>query len=236
MKKYTNPPLVEAVFEFFYTSSSWSPVIPGMFFNEIKDKFPVITQNQGGFGFSIDASGVILGGGHNELTQYKNITNDTIIQLSGNLLTVNKLPKYSGWESYLETITYAINALNRVIKVDKINRIGLKAINKIDIKNHTIEQFKYHFNIYPTLPVNINSLNSIQINIESPVIENKEILAISLNSLRKEPNYEAPVMFQIYVTRIIDVPENIIEWTEQAHKLLYTTFDNSLTIDCKNNF
>ena len=56
------------------------------------------------------------------MTQYKNSTNDTIIQLSSNLLTVNKLPKYNGWESYSEIIIFAIKALNRALKIDRIDR------------------------------------------------------------------------------------------------------------------
>lgn len=236
-KMYKNPPLVEAVFELFYSSNSWSSIIPGMFYNEIKDKFPNITQNQGGFGIAIDGKGVKIGSGNGDLTQYKNTNNDTIIQLSGNLLTVNKLPRYNGWESYLEIITYAVEALNRVIKIDRVNRIGLKTLNKIDIKNHTLEQLKKHFTVYPNLPTSVNNnLNSVQVNLESPIIENKEILAILLATLKKEPKYEAPVMFQIYITRINDIPEDYKEWLEDSHNKLSETFENSLTVFCKKQF
>lgn len=238
-KKYINPPLVEAVFEFFYHSNDWSPIIPGIFYSEIKDKFPNITKNQGGFGISFDNNGIkIGGGGSNELTQYRNESNNTLIQLSNNLLTVNKLPEYDGWDSYLETIKFAINALNRVLNVEKINRIGLKAINKIEINSHSYNNFKKYFTIYPLIPKNIKTdLSSIQLNFETPIIDKTEILAISLATLRKEPNYEAPVMFQLYVTRIREIEnEKIEQWLESSHKIIVETFENSLTENCKNNF
>ncbi|MDP3643059.1 MAG: TIGR04255 family protein [Bacteroidota bacterium] len=236
-KIYKNPPLVEAVFELFYSSSSWSPIIPGMFFNEVRNRFPNITQNQGGFGIAFDNKGLKIGSGNGDLTQFKNANNDTIIQLSGNLLTVNKLPIYNGWDSFLEVISFAIDALKRVVKIDRVDRIGLKTINKVDIKGHSLEQLKKYFTIYPNLPLGVNSnLSSIQINLESPLIEKVEILAISLVTLRKEPNYEAPVMFQLYLTRVAEIPEDFIDWLMKSHKILSETFENSLTEYCKNQF
>lgn len=236
-KIYKNPPLVEAVFELFYTSNSWSSITPGMFYNEIKNKFPNISQTQGGFGIAFDGKGLKIGSGNGDLTQYKNSNNDTIIQLSSNLLTVNKLPEYKGWESFLEVITYAIDTLKHIVEIEKIDRIGLKTLNKIDIKSHSLDQLKKYFSVYPNLPSNINNdLNSIQINLETPIIEKKEILAILMATLLKEPYYEAPVMFQIYMTRISDIPENYTEWLESAHEKLSETFENSLTEFCKNQF
>ena len=237
-KKYLNPPLVEAVFELFYNTSDWTAVIPGMFYNEIKDKYPKISQSQGGFGFSLDNKGIKIGGGGSELTQYRNETGNSIIQLSGSLLTVNKLPEYESWDSYLEAIKYGINALSKVIKINKVNRIGIKAINKVDIEKCTYENFKKHFTIYPLIPKNItNELNSIQLNVESPVIEQEEVLAISLSTLRKEPNYESPTMFQLYVLRTKEIEIGKIEkWLGKSHSILTETFENSLTKYCKEKF
>lgn len=233
-KKYNNPPLVEAVFEMFFTSSAWSSIIPGLFYNEIKEKYPIITQNQGGFGIAFDNKSLNIGPSNNQLTQYKNNSGDTIIQLAGNLLTVNKLPKYTGWESYLETIIFAVETLKRVIRIDRIDRIGLKAINKIDIKINSIEQLKKYINIYPNISSNPNiEVSSIQINLESQIIENTEVCSILVGTLRKEPNYEAPILFQIYVTRINTIPEDYKSWVEHAHTQLSETFESSLTQFCK---
>lgn len=233
---YKNPPLVEAVFELFYSSNSWSPIIPGLFYNEIKNQFPNITQKQSGFGI-IEGLGLKIGGGNGEMTQYKNSTNDTIIQLSGNLLTVNKLPKYNGWESYSEIIIFAIKALNSVLEINRIERMGLKTINKVDIGNHSLEQLKKYFKIYPFIPEEMDDkLNSIQMILESPISEDKEILAIQLSTLRKEQNYQAPVLFQIYVTRIKDIPDNYIDWLEQSHIILSETFEKSITTFSKERF
>lgn len=235
--KYKKPPLVEAVFEYFFTSKEWTSIIPGLFYSQIKEKFPIISQSKGGFGVTFDGKGLQIGGGNSDLTQYKNKEGNTIIQLSRNMLTVNKLPKYEGWESFIEIIVFAVESINKTLKIDKVERIGLKSLNKIDIHTHSLDNIKNHFTIYPVIPLNSGkNLNSIQLNIETPIIENKEVLAISLVTLRKEPNYNAPVMFQLYVTRMIDVPSNYRDWLEKAHLTLYKSFIQSLTTATKELF
>lgn len=235
--KYTNPPLVEAIFEYFFSSTEWSSIVPGLFYSEIKDKFPNISKNKGGFGVTFDGKGLKIGGGNGDLTQYKNQEGNTIIQLSNNILTVNKLPKYDGWESFIEIIVYAVESLNKVLNIKKVERIGLKSLNKIDIKSHSLENLRTYFTIYPVIPITSNNnCNSINLNIETPLIENKEILAISLATLKKEANYQAPVMFQLYITRIKDVDSNYREWLNKAHLTLYNSFIESLTAEAKKQF
>jgi uncharacterized protein (TIGR04255 family) len=238
-KKYIKPPLVEAVFELFYRTSEWSPVIPGIFYNEIMNNFPNITNSHSGFGITLDPKGLKIGGGNPELTQYKSAGNDTIVQLSSNLFTINKLPEYVSWSSYKETINTTLQAFRKIYKKIEITRIGLRFINKIDIGNsHSLTNFKKYFVVYPIIPGNITKdLNSLQLSFESPLIKDTEILAISLATLRKEAKYNSPVLFQIYITRIKDIAGiNIEEWIESAHLELRDTFESSVTKQCKKEF
>jgi len=235
-KKYNKPPLTEAVFELFFESSNWSPAIPGIYYSKVQKKYPIISQSPGGFGISFGPKGLQLGAGNNDLTQFKSTDGSSIIQLSNNLLTVNKLPEYGGWESYKLMILEALSTLKEVLKINKVNRVGLKTINKIDINVNTYENFKKHFNVYPVLPKGSNA-NSIQLNYETPVNDNSDILAISLATLNKEKGYEAPTLFQLYFTKIKDVEmQETEDWIENAHKHLHKAFDESLTEECKKSF
>lgn len=235
--QYKNPPLVEAVFEMFFTSTEWSSIIPGLFYTEIKSQFPKIKQSNIGFGISFDNGGIKIGSGNNEITQYLNNEEDTIIQLSNNMLTVNKLPKYNGWENYRILISFAVDTLKRVLNITSVQRIGLKTLNKIDIGSHSLANLKKHFTIYPSLPSFLETdINSLQLNIESPIVVNEEIMAILLVTLKREPNYEAPVMFQLYTTKIANVPSNYQDWLETAHNRIYEIFNQSLTEFSKTEF
>ena len=102
--KYKNPPLAEAVFELFFSTAEWNSAIPGIFYGLIKDKYPKITQNQGGIGVVIGNQGMKIGGGNPDITQFRNEKEDTIIQLSSNMLTVNRVPEYTTWEDFLPQI------------------------------------------------------------------------------------------------------------------------------------
>lgn len=236
-KKFKNPPLTEAVFELFYQASNWNPATPGVFYSKVNKDYPVITQSGGGFGIALGAQGVQIGSGNNNLTQFKSSDNSSIIQLSNNLLTVNKLPKYNGWESYKKMILEAVEILNSTIDIQKINRIGLRAINKIDVKSHSLKNFKESFNVYPTIPSGIvNDFNSLQLNYETPFADN-EVLAVDLATLRKEPGYQAPVSFQLYYTKLTSLDKNSIEkWLDNAHIQLHSAFDHIVTPQKKEEF
>jgi uncharacterized protein (TIGR04255 family) len=237
-KKYKNPPLTEAVFELFYEASNWTPAIPGEFYSIIKSDYPIITQSPSGFGVAYGAKGIQIGSGNSELTQYRTKDNQSIIQLSNNLYTVNKLPVYSGWESYKIMIMNSITSLKNVLDIKKVNRVGLRTINKIDIRQHSYDNFKNHFNAHPSLPSSIKGdINSIHLNFETQIEKDTEILAVNLSTLRKEPGYEAPTLFQLYYTRIREVELNEIEnWLEIAHNQLHISFESILTKECKSIF
>lgn len=238
-KKYLNPPLVEAVFELFYRSDEWSPVIPGLFYNEVKNEFPVINNNFGGFGIQFDPSGLMLGGANSELIQYRSAQNDKILQLSRNFLTVNKLPVYENWDSYKIMIKSTLGAFKKTINKFEINRIGLRFINKIDIgESHSLKNFKKYFDVYPIIPQNINKeLSSIQLSFETHLIKDTEILAVSLSTMKPELKYVSPVLFQLYLTRIKDLSGiNVEDWIDNAHTVLKETFENSIKKQAKTEF
>ncbi len=239
-KKYKKPPLTEAVFELFYRTDNWTPATPGQFYSQVKEKYPVISQSSGGFGVSFAANGIQIGPGNNNITRYSSENSQSIIQITNNLLTVNKLPMYEGWESYKGMIIDAVSAFVQVMDVKTISRIGLRTINKIDIQAHSYENFKKYFNVYPNIGSGLrkNGINSIQLNYQTlEVEETEEVLAVNLSTLRKEEKYNAPTLFEIYYTRMKEIEtKGIDDWLEIAHQQLHVAFESILTNECKQNF
>jgi|GEM_PF-2456235 uncharacterized protein (TIGR04255 family) len=236
--KYKNPPLTEAIFELFFEAENWTPAVPGLFFSSVSKEYPIITQAQNGIGFILGPGGLQIDSGNNALTQYKSADGSSIIQLSNGLLTVNKLPEYSGWNSYRDSILDALSKLQKLVTIKKINRLGLKALNKIDIKSHSLSEFKKFYTILPTFPEGLNhDWSSIQMNFEVPKNEGNDILALSIATILKEPKFEAPTLMQLYFTRTKNADStNPKEWIEEAHLNLKQLFESSLTANCKKNF
>lgn len=235
--KYKKPPLVEAVFELFFFTKNWNSAVPGLFYNEIKDEFNKINTSTNGIDFQIN-NGQISFGKVPELTQFRNESSDTVIQLSNNLLTINKLPEYQNWETYFKLIKKILEKFEKVIGDFEIKRLGLKFINKInigDVLNYN--HFKNVFNIYPILPDGCEAdLKTISLNLEYPDADEKEITAITLNTLRAETGYDAPVLFQLYELRIKEFDIEVDEWISNAHKKLIGFFEKSLKMEIKKSF
>jgi uncharacterized protein (TIGR04255 family) len=130
------------------------------------------------------------------------------VQLSHRLFTVNKLPVYTGWNSYFDIIEKTYSIFCEILPEISIEKIGLKTINKIDVEKHHLANVKSFFNFYPELPGSISAkTNSIELAVETPIVENEEFLILKLNTIKKEPGYEAPVLFQYYVLRIANIPK-----------------------------
>jgi len=243
VKKYKSPPLVEAVFELFFQAENWSFISMASFYAEIKDQFPEIGASKNGIGITInDGNGLILGEPENKLAQFKNISGDTVIQLSNSLLTVNKLPKYDCWESYLKTIQYILTAFNKTVKTRSINRFGLKMLNKVDVGEiHSYDNFLKHFKVYPVSPNSTRSLEmtNTQFQFEFSLDSNHtEFLALSFLTGLNEPEMNSPVIFQLYRTKMQDGLEisDISNWLEAAHSSLTTTFEDCITDYCRETF
>jgi len=86
--------------------------------------------------------------------------------------------------------------------------------------------------------ININQdLNSIQLLLETPIIKDIEVLGLSLTTIKKEKNYNSPVLFQLYHLRVKDLKGiNIEEWIDKAHVELGNIFESSITKQCKKGF
>jgi uncharacterized protein (TIGR04255 family) len=239
-KIYKNPPLVEAVFEIFFESKKWNPTIPGLFYSKVQNQYPIIISKGNNLGFEFEGSAMMIGNGVFELTQFRNKNEgDKILQLSRNFLSVNQLPPYDGWEKYRERIKFAVGALYDSIEIEKIVKIGLRVINKIDILEHSMTQFEKYFNIKPFIPDGIiRPISSIQMELEFPIKEKNDFLSISVSTKKKEPNYNAPVLFQIYRAQISDIPtvDYYFDWVETAHNSVKEVFDRCITNDCKLKF
>lgn len=237
-RKYKYPPITEAVFEIFFQAENWSPATPGAFYSLVKDQYPIITQSGNRFDISLGSDGVRIGSGNNNLTQFKSKDNSSIIQLSNNLMTVNKLPLYTGWESYSKMIHDAVKHLHEVLIIKEIKRVGLRTINKIDITSHTYENFRKSFNAYPHIPDNAHEhVNSIQLNYEAPLNKSDEVLSVNLNTLKSDKEYKAPVLFQLYYTKLNGLKiSNLNKWLDEAHYQINNTFEKVVTVEQKKAF
>lgn len=135
---YPNPTIQEAVCEIHFRlqeSIAWNPAIFGELFKRIGSEFPNLEPAMRvGVELQVGAKGIsqALLPPPQQWMRYRHATRNLLLQLSENIFTVNVLPKYPGWARMKEDILASWAKAREVIKPDKIMRIGLRYINRIE--------------------------------------------------------------------------------------------------------
>lgn len=142
-RRYKNPPIAEALCEIHFEEGlQWNATFFGLFHEKIKDEFPEAKELHGmAMGFQPKPGGI-----DQQLRQvgirmrFYRENKTALVQISKNLLAVNLLPKYPGWENFKPLILGQLNDYISVIQPKAIIRIGLRYINRIALPE---EGFKF---------------------------------------------------------------------------------------------
>lgn len=134
---FPNPTIQEALCEIHFClpdGVAWKPFLFGELFKHVQSDFPEMEPAL--------QIGVELQIGPGKMGQallpprqrmrYKHASRNLLLQLSENILTVNVLPKYPGWEQMNRDVLEAWKRAGEVVKPAWITRIGLRYINRIE--------------------------------------------------------------------------------------------------------
>ncbi|MBI5190539.1 MAG: TIGR04255 family protein [Nitrospirae bacterium] len=242
MPKYKNPPLVEALCEFqFEAGEPFDNTIPGLFYAEIKGEYPIKKQ-QRGIDFKLNqADGKFEATpGISEKSQFYNKEENALIQIGTNMLAVNTLTPYPGWEAFKPMITKHREIYQQLATPKGIKRIGLRYINKINIpeKEHegSVIELKDYFTFIPqtpkALPSNVSSFN---LKVDIPYNDGRDTIILILASTKPDKENTMAVFLDIDYSIVNNsktaLDEN--EWIEEAHSNIEMAFEEILTDKCR---
>jgi len=133
---YPNPAIAEALCEIHFRlgpDEPWKASITGEFYKAIQDEFPGMEPAQ--------EIGVQFEFGGSEIThkvlpprsrmRFSHKARPLLLQLTENILTVNLLPTYPGWDQMRADVLGAWSHALVVMKPERVTRIGLRYINRI---------------------------------------------------------------------------------------------------------
>lgn len=232
-EKFKNPPLIEVVFELIYKPKTWNQILLGGFYSGyIQKNFPIIRDQHGIAG----SPGPMLIQGFVPVTQFVKDDGTGLVQLSSNMLSVNRFPIYTGWPDFFPIIKDVLEQFSKIIDVENVERVGLRYLNKINVgEQHNFENYERYIKYKPIIP-NINgSANSIQLVTEFPINNTDDFLIIEAGTLMPEQNYPAPVALNLsYISKKRNLSaENISNWLNQvANPTLSSTFRELVTEEC----
>jgi len=134
---YENAPISEALCEIHFELDEgigWKGSFPGELFRRIQEDFPEFEPIQD-FGIHLQTSP------SGDLAQrilqprprfrYKHKSEPILAQLSENIITLNALPKYPGFEAMLAHVRDVWEHALAVLKPARVKRLGLRYINRI---------------------------------------------------------------------------------------------------------
>jgi uncharacterized protein (TIGR04255 family) len=231
-KRYKKPPIIEALCELrFQSSQPWDLTIPGLVYERIARQFPK-KRHQNIIHFEVskvenktrqDIEGSVM-------IQFLNNEEKALVQLGPDLLTVNHLLPYPGWDIFKRLIAENVQKYCDVTKPSGLKRIGLRYINRI-VFPQAVNSEDY-FRISPKVPEPIpqvfrGSLLSVEIAYEEiPAM----ILRLSFGTSPSRVQNEVPSILDLDIgSAEANIPklEELENWLEQAHNRLEIAFEAS---------
>ncbi len=245
-KKYENQPITEALCEFqFIPGQPWDMTIPGLIYGEIKSEFPDKKQ-QINVGFQ--SKPLEKGDEHKigrpvlPILQCFKKNKTALIQVAENLLAVNQLEPYPGWESFKKMILENFRVYKKVADPKGFRRIGLRYVNVFDFEKTEKVELKDYFKYYPFIPEDLPQEHGpFSTRVEFPYGKDNENLILSLGTaVPKEPDTLSLVLdidYAMTMPESVSVNEDkISNWLDNAHKKIETAFEACITDKTRKGF
>lgn len=239
MTDFHYSPIQEAVCEFrFSKGTEWDGDLASILYNLLKDEFPDKKQK---ISHKLEIKANING---IESQKIEPINTDVflskdgkvLIQIYHRMISINCLRPYPSWEVFNKKIETVYSALQKIVKIEKIDRIGLLYINKIDIDEKTVELGDY-FNFYPHLSPGLPQvIENFIVGCEFTYKDGSEFLKLDLGKtfpskkdsnafLLREEYYTAP-------THSVK-PADAMDWINNAHYELKKLYNACITEQTK---
>jgi uncharacterized protein (TIGR04255 family) len=210
----------------------WDLTIPGLFYERVKDDF---SQREQRLVHEAELTREPQGLQHQIRTTERILLfapdRKMLIQLGPRLLVINALKPYPGWEGFKPRIRKAWEALQQVVEVRGLERIGLRYINQIELPTQEANLEEY-FEFYPfvgkRLPQRMVSFIS---GAEFPYAEDRDRCRVQLITPAAAKESKIAILDIDYFLarpRAIEMSE-VLDWIEEAHSRVEEIFEGCIT-------
>lgn len=235
----SSQPLVEALCEFrFEVTGGWDLTLPGLFYAEVRDTFP-LQETADEVSFQVEL-GPVKGRQQLVQTQRLQLWNEersATLQIGKNLLSINQLNPYSGWDKFKELIQDAFSKYSNICSDFKFKSIALRYINHIKPTSEEGFSIDDYLTTIPVFPGPLNlPLTGFQQSYSFIEQELASLLMHRTNVMENEKDKEIILLLDLeFVCREIpqfgdDKSRNswVDYWLECAHNKIEEAFISSL--------
>lgn len=208
---YRNPTIAEALCEIHFSlpdGESWKASLAGNLFKKVQNEFPEMEPTtEIGLQFELGPQRI----GHpllppRQRTRFKHKDRPLMLQLGPNVFTVNVLPKYAGWGNMRKDVLGAWRQATNVLNPERITRIGLRYINKVNITedNETPNEW---FKASDYLPEAVlRSKGSFLSRVESQIDAENRIIVTLAEGQSDDKEHKRGIIFDIDRILQKDIP------------------------------
>lgn len=241
-KRYKNSPIIEVLCEFrFEPSSPWDLTVPGLVYDRIRESFPKRQQVEMlGVGVAFDSEGVKQQVAKADLMQFLSDDEKALVQVGPNLLAVNHLKPYPGWQDFLPIIRQGFDGYVGVAEPKSIQHVALRYINHIEIPSwvthvKTAQNIKLenYFEFRPFVGSNLpQDFGPFIVGMQVPYENSRDALRIHMESVAAEASGMAAVMLELNYSLVQPgqmAMDAAFEWAEIAHGHIGRAFEACIT-------
>jgi uncharacterized protein (TIGR04255 family) len=234
-KKYAKPPIVEAVCEFRLTpETQWDLTIPGLLYEKLKELFPQKEQRV------IHQEMELIQGPDGWLQQQIRTSERIIfftedrrmlVQVGPRLLAINVLKPYPYWEGFKSRIEMAWESLRVDVKVQGLERIGLRYVNHVELPGQSVELAEY-FEFYPFVGPRLpQQMVTFLVGAEFSYADGRDRCRVQLAPIQGSGGKS---LFMLDIDYFLAQPrgvkpEEALAWVEEAHSRVEEVFEGSIT-------
>lgn len=240
-RNYLQPPLIEALCEFQFSSENWDWTIPGLVYQKIGERYPNKRQVKM-VEFELQAKSSEISPrvrGDADRMQFLTTNESELVQVGQNMLAINFLQPYPKWRIFRSRIAEMFDMYKDIAHPAAIKRIGLRYINKIEIPASVFDLSEY-FNVQPKLPDQMPSnFGSVFMRTEVPYGPNAGLLILTFASNPSEKPDNSSFILDLDFATFGEHGcqfENYFEWIEKAHEFVETAFESCITDQARSLF
>lgn len=231
-RTYCKPPLIEAVCDFRFSSSQpWDWTIPGLFYEQVRDRFPIKEQ--------LNTVETVLDPDQGKFVQqfqpklqFANEAHHEVIQIGPDNLSIHQLPPYDSWANFKANILEYLQMYSKAAHPTGLTNVALRYVNHIELSRGDIELEDY-FRVMPQVPQPIPQvfpafLLHIDIPYDSPVSGLRIIFGTVVP--RTTEDFAYVLDFNMFsANNAVPSNDHISDWLEIAHERIEVAFDASFT-------
>lgn len=234
MNEYRNPPIVEAVCEFRFSSDTpWDHDLPDRFYDAVRDHFP-IRESRKGQSLEIKTKPAGIEGHRLETVDipvFLGKDRKMLIQFGQRGLSIHCLRPYPSWEVFGPTIRQTYEAISSLTDIRGFDRIGLLYVDKIEIPGEEI-MLEDYFTFYPHLGEGLpQEVENFMVGCDF-TYKDRDICRLKLTQAMPErPDTLAYLLTTDYFLARKDTvkPDDAYAWVEEAHTEVKALFKGCIT-------